>query len=181
MKEIKAPRFVSDRLATVFLAGSIEMGAAEHWQERVVAMLAWTGWTLLNPRRDDWDDSWDQSMDDTRFVEQVQWELQGIEQAEKVLVYFAPDTKAPITLLELGIVSQIKEPENVLVVCPKSFYRKGNVDVVCDRYRIKQYDTLEAACEALKRGHTIPLRDRLDPPSSVFDQPLRDGGEGRYA
>lgn len=142
---------MSDKLATIFLAGSIEMGAAEQWQERVVGMLAGTPWTILNPRRDDWDNSWEQSMQDERFVEQVQWELQGIEQSEKVLVYFAPDTKAPITLMELGIVSQMKEPQEVLVVCPAGFYRKGNVDVLCDRYRIHQYETLEDACDVLKR------------------------------
>ena len=31
------------------------MGTAEQWQERVVGMLADTDYTLLNPRRDDWD------------------------------------------------------------------------------------------------------------------------------
>jgi hypothetical protein len=150
MKEIKAPKFVNDKLDTVFLAGSIEMGAAEQWQERVATMLKDTRWTVLNPRRDDWDNSWEQSMSDPRFVEQVQWELQNIENADKVIVYFAPDTKAPITLLELGLISQFKEPENVFVVCPPDFYRKGNVDVVCDRYGIDQYASLEEACDLLK-------------------------------
>lgn len=150
MKHIQAPKFVSDRLATIFLAGSIEMGVAEQWQERVVAMLAGTPWTVLNPRRDDWDNSWKQNMQDERFVEQVQWELQGIESCEKVIVYFDPTTKAPITLLELGIISQTKEPKNVYVICPEGFYRKGNVDVLCDRYRIKQYKTLEEATEKIK-------------------------------
>jgi len=152
MKEIKAPRFVNDKVATVFLAGSIEMGAAEQWQSRAVALLASTGWTILNPRRNDWDSSWEQNINNPQFYEQVNWELQGIEGAEKVIVYFDANTKAPITLLELGLVSQMKEPENVLVVCPPDFYRKGNVDIVCDRYRIKQYDTLEKACATLLYG-----------------------------
>lgn len=152
MKEIKAPKFVNDKLETIFLAGSIEMGVAEQWQERVVGMLADTHWTILNPRRDDWDDSWEQSMNDPRFVEQVQWELQNIEDADKIIVYFVPDTKAPITLLELGLISQMREPKDVYVVCPSAFYRKGNVDVVCDRYGIEQYETLEDVCAALKRN-----------------------------
>jgi len=151
MREIKAPKFVSDKVATIFLAGSIEMGAAEMWQERVVQMLEDSHWTILNPRRDDWDNSWQQSLEDERFVEQVQWELQGLETCEKAIVYFAPDTKAPITLLELGLLSQMKEPEDILVVCPDGFYRKGNVQVVCDRYRIHMYKTLEDAMTALPR------------------------------
>jgi hypothetical protein len=48
MREIKAPKFVSDKVATIFLAGSIEMGAAEMWQERVVRLLANSYWTVLN-------------------------------------------------------------------------------------------------------------------------------------
>jgi hypothetical protein len=47
----------------------------------------------------------------------------------------------------------MKEPEDILVVCPEGFYRKGNVDIICDRYRIKQYATLEDACEILKRSN----------------------------
>lgn len=151
MKEIQAPKFVSDKVATIFLAGSIEMGTAEHWQERVVGMLVDSKWTILNPRRDDWDDTWKQSWEDERFVEQVQWELQGIEQAEKVIIYFAKDTKAPITLLELGIASQMKEPDNVYVVCPEGFYRKGNVDIICDRYGLRQYKTLEDVVSMIRR------------------------------
>lgn len=150
MQQIQAPKFVNDKLQTIFLAGSIEMGAAEHWQAKVVEMLAETEYTLLNPRRDDWDSSWEQSMKDARFVEQVQWELQGLEGCDKAIVYFSPETKAPITLMELGLLVSSKNPYDVYVVCPEGFYRKGNVDVVCDRYGIVQYSTLEAACEAIK-------------------------------
>ena len=45
----------------------------------------------------------------------------------------------------------MKEPENVFVVCPDSFYRKGNVDIVCDRYGINQLKSLEDVCAILKR------------------------------
>lgn len=149
MKHLKAPQFVSDRLATVFLAGSIEMGMAENWQDKAARLLEGTSWTILNPRRDDWDDTWEQKIEHPAFNEQVIWELQGLETCEYAIVYFDPNTKAPITLLELGLLSQI-DPEKVLVVCPEGFYRKGNVDIVCDRYKMCQYPSLEKACEKLK-------------------------------
>jgi hypothetical protein len=60
-------------------------------------------------------------------------------------VYFAPDTFAPITLLELGIISQSKEPNEI----PEGFYRKGNVDVVCERYGIPQFGTLDSVLAEL--------------------------------
>lgn len=149
MKQIKAPSFVNTQLATVFLAGSIEMGAAENWQERAARLLEGTSWTLLNPRRDDWDNSWKQDIGDEKFNEQVSWELQGLEECEWAIVYFDPNTKAPITLLELGLLSQLK-PEHTIVICPEGFYRKGNVDIVVERFGMRHADTLEAACEFLK-------------------------------
>lgn len=150
MQHIQAPKFVSNKVATIFLAGSIEMGKAEQWQERVLKLLADSDWTLLNPRRDDWDASWKQSAQFQPFREQVVWELQGLETCEKAIVYFSPETKAPITLFEFGLLCQMKDPEDIFVVCPEGFWRKGNVDVVCDRYRIKQYESLEHVCNLLK-------------------------------
>src|SRR5690348_17556751 len=86
MREVKAPaRPGLER--RVFLAGSIEMGLAELWQERVVRALSREGVIVLNPRRDDWDDSWDQAADDPRFFEQVSWELDMLEAADIVGMY----------------------------------------------------------------------------------------------
>lgn len=125
---------------TLFLAGSIEMGKAEDWQSRVVRELADLPGVILNPRRDDWDDTWIQSINHPMFREQVEWELIGLETATLVLVYFAPDTLAPITLLELGKLSS--RAETVTVCCPDGFYRKGNVEVVCAWHRIAMVETL---------------------------------------
>lgn len=150
MKHIKAPKHYSPSDKLVFLSGSIEMGVAEQWQERVVEMFADSDFTILNPRRDDWDDTWTQSIDFQPFREQVEWELDGLQDAEAVIVYFSPETRAPITLLELGILT--KTMNEVVVVCPPTFYRKGNVDIVCKRYSINQADTLEEAVAMIKKA-----------------------------
>jgi Nucleoside 2-deoxyribosyltransferase like len=53
------------------------MGKAEQWQERIADALSGAGdLIILNPRRDDWDDSWQQRADDPQFSEQVSWELE---------------------------------------------------------------------------------------------------------
>lgn len=126
---------------TIFLSGSIEMGKAEDWQSRVERELSDLPMTILNPRRDDWDDSWVQSIDHPLFREQVEWELVGLETARIVLVYFAPDTFAPITLLELGMLTG--RADSVIACCPDGFYRKGNVEVVCAWHRIPLVTTLD--------------------------------------
>jgi len=54
MQVIKAPKKFSNKLGKkVFLAGSIEMGKAENWQEKIERELKDTDLVILNPRRDD--------------------------------------------------------------------------------------------------------------------------------
>lgn len=131
----------------LFLAGSIEMGTAEHWQTKVQERLIDTDWTILNPRRDSWDASWEQRKDNPHFREQVEWELTGLERAFRVILYLDPKTKSPISLLELGLFG--RESGKWIVICPEGFWRKGNVDIVCERYGITQATTIEEAVSLL--------------------------------
>ena len=123
----------------VFLAGSIEMGRAGDWQAEVTAALSDLEIAVLNPRRDDWDSSWRQSIDDPRFRGQVEWEIAAQERADLIAMYFAPETLAPITLLELGLFAASGKQ---VVCCPAGYWRRGNVEVVCARYRIPFVETL---------------------------------------
>jgi hypothetical protein len=140
MKIIKAPSPLDISGKSVFLAGSIEMGAAENWQERVERTLRDYPVTILNPRRDDWDGSWVQDIKNPRFREQVEWELDALEQSSVIAMYFDPSTKSPISLLELGLFAQSGK---LFVCCPDGFWRKGNVQIVCRRYRVPLYQTLD--------------------------------------
>jgi len=148
IKEIKAPQSIPYKERLLFLAGSIEMGAAENWQDRVARELKNSEWTLLNPRRHDWDSSWVQSIKNEQFAEQVGWELSGMESAEKILMYFDPNTKSPITLLELGL--NAREFGKLMVCCPDGFCRKGNVEMVCSRYKIPLATNLDRFINELK-------------------------------
>lgn len=132
MKEIKAPNQYNlmPEDFSIFLAGSIEMGKAELWQERVVEELSDFNVYIFNPRRGDWNSSWEQSIANPQFREQVEWELQALEHADLIIFYFSPGTLSPITLLELGLHIR----DNIFVCCPMGFWRKGNVDITMLRY-----------------------------------------------
>lgn len=143
---IKPPSKLPENGQYLFLAGSIEMGTAENWQKKVEEILKGTKWTILNPRRDNWDSSWVQSKDNPLFREQVEWELNALDRANKVIMYFDPNTKSPISLMELGLYANSGK---LIVVCPAEFWRKGNVDIVCERYGITQADTIEEALEKI--------------------------------
>jgi hypothetical protein len=129
---------------TVFLAGSIELGAAEDWQARATRFFEARGVTVLNPRREAWDASWEQRAHFAPFREQVEWELDALSRADRVLMHFEPSTKAPVTLLELGLFASSGK---LVVSCPDGYWRKGNVEVVCARYHVPLVDSLDEALE----------------------------------
>ncbi|MEM8642184.1 MAG: nucleoside 2-deoxyribosyltransferase domain-containing protein [Cyanobacteria bacterium P01_G01_bin.54] len=134
---------LTPKTVSVFLAGSIEMGQAVDWQREVVQLLQTPplpqDLIVLNPRRDDWDASWTQSITNPQFRAQVEWELMAQERASLILMYFAPTTKAPITLLELGLFARSGK---LVVCCPEGFWRRGNVEVVCAWYGVPMVATL---------------------------------------
>ena len=101
-KVIKAPESIKGVTNGVFLAGSIEMGKAIDWQTEITNKCKREDITIFNPRRDDWDSSWKQTIKNKQFREQVEWEINALDQAEKIVIYFDPKTKSPITLMELA-------------------------------------------------------------------------------
>jgi Nucleoside 2-deoxyribosyltransferase like len=145
MKVVKPPYPITKlgaNISTVFLAGSIEMGVAEDWQTKVEDWFRTYPKEIivLNPRRDEWDSSWEQDILNPQFYQQVNWELSALEKADLIIMYFSPETKSPISLLELG---KFAESGKIIVCCPTGFWRKGNVDIVCERYGIPNYESLQ--------------------------------------
>jgi hypothetical protein len=136
-----APLAVPAGARAVFLAGSIEQGTADDWQATLTSALAAHDVFVLNPRRDEWDATWRQAIDEPRFRGQVEWELDGLERADVIAMWFAPSTRAPITLLELGLHAR---GGKVVVGCPDGFWRKGNVEIVCARFGIPLHATWDA-------------------------------------
>lgn len=127
---------------SVFLAGSIEMGKAEHWQKELGGFLSHLGFFVMDPRRDDWDSSWVQNINNPQFSQQVNWELENIDGADIILFYFDPNTQSPITLMELGYCIGAF-PHRVTVICPEGYFRKGNVDIICNKNGIVQFSNIE--------------------------------------
>jgi hypothetical protein len=158
-----APLPEPGRTPSLFLAGSIEMGAAEDWQTTVARSLSDLEVLILNPRRDEWDASWVQSIDDPKFREQVEWELTGLERATLVAMYFAPDTKAPVTLLELGLCAR---GGRLVVGCPPGYWRRGNLEVVCRWYGVPLLGSLAEL--------VTEVRKKLEAESSVVSGQGRD-------
>lgn len=138
---------LSTHSTRVFIAGSIEMGNAEPWQDKFNMFGPNKDVLILNPRRDDWDNSIEQSVHNPYFHEQLKWEHLGLTLCDEVFFYFDPNTKSPISLLELGLVSEAGK--EVTVCCPQGFWRKGNVDFICLKYKHKMVDSIDEYIDTL--------------------------------
>lgn len=146
------PLVSAPNTTSIFLAGSIEQGAAADWQRALIGALADAPVTIFNPRRARWDASWPQSAADPRFREQVQWELDALERADVIAMYLDPATRAPVSLLELGLFARSKR---MVVCCPDGFWRKGNVEIVCERYDVDTVGSLDELAREV-RGKLRP-------------------------
>lgn len=143
VREYKAPEPIyGSKTMKIFLAGTIDMGNSENWQAHIVQAFKNTGLEIdiLNPRRDDWDSSWEQNIENPQFAQQVNWELNAMEKANTIIMNFLPDSKSPITLLELGLYA---DTGKLIVICPDEFYRSGNVHIICEKYNIPLYKSIQ--------------------------------------
>jgi len=156
MKHIKSPELYyndNSNIGDVFLGGSIEMGLAEPWQERLVELFKDTDLRFLNPRRTEWNSSWVQEASNPQFAQQVNWELDALDYSDLIVFYFDPNTKSPITLMELGLYAA--SGKVIIVCCPDGFWRKGNVEIVCQRHNVTLVNSFDELVDSVRKETTF--------------------------
>ncbi|PTB38568.1 hypothetical protein M441DRAFT_28922 [Trichoderma asperellum CBS 433.97] len=136
---------------SVFLAGPTNPTGEADWRETLTEALIELPIVIYNPKRSDWDSTWKEDFSDSRWAEQVEWELGMQDKADIVVVFFHKATPAPISLLELGLCVR----SGKAIVCAQDGYSKrGNVEAVCRRYGAKfmasEEDLKDAVMERLK-------------------------------
>ena len=131
---------------SIFLAGSIDQGSARDWQSEIIEQLKDFNVIVYNPRRKNWDKTWEQSLNNSLFVEQVTWEQHFLKEADYRIFVMTSDSKSPITLLELG--QYIKKPG--IILCETGFYRKANVQITSKIENMPIVDTMEELINHLK-------------------------------
>jgi hypothetical protein len=137
---------------SVFLAGVIDMGNSVDWQKSLTNEYQLSRVvTFYNPRRDDWDSSWKQKLEEDQFVDQVTWEVDNIDRSDFIFMYIAADSQAPISLLEFGYICA-KSPEKLIICVEEGYWRRGNIEVMCNRHGIELHpDYAGAKYELNKR------------------------------
>ncbi|KMK63306.1 hypothetical protein Y699_04136 [Aspergillus fumigatus Z5] len=132
---------------SVFLAGTTSKVDPGDWRETLSTSLSDLPVTIYSPYRPDWDSSWREDIDFAPYREQVEWELDKLDKSDTVVIYFHPATQAPISLLELGLCARV--PGKALVVCPEGYWKRGNVQIVCEKYGVEMVDNVDALRDAI--------------------------------
>lgn len=147
-----APEPITLHEVNIFLAGTIDMGNSVDWQQEFITAIAPFCESkeigILNPRRKVWDSSWEQTIENEQFNKQVNWELDALEKADYIVMFLEKNSKSPISLLELGLFA---DSGKLLVCCEQGFWRKGNVDIVCQRKNIRTFENREAILDFFKQ------------------------------
>lgn len=147
---VYAPNNYTKEGAAVFLSGYIDESLYT-WQESLCASLAHLPITILNPHRPDWDSSWHEDVSFSPFAEQATWELAQMEQADVIAICFGVKTQAPITLMELGLWAGSGK---CVVACPEGYPKRGNVQIVCQKYGIQILENAAELSDAVIRKLT---------------------------
>jgi hypothetical protein len=154
-KHVQAPtRLDKKPLRSIFLAGSINMGTAPPWQRKIAEMLSDLPIVVYNPRCDregnKFDPTLKQDIENPKFKEQVDWEMDHLNESNIIAMYFDPHPEklSPITLLELGLHAKDRK---LIVCCPDGFLRKGNVQIVCKRFGIRLIESPDEFRKAVRQ------------------------------
>lgn len=141
----EVPQFVK----SVFLAGTTSKVDTTDWREALSNSLSDAPVTIYNPYRADWDSSWREDINFALYREQVEWELEKQDQADIVVIYFHPATQAPVSLLEFGLCARF--PGKAIVLCPEGYWKRGNVQIVCNKFGVEMVDTVDGLKEAIMK------------------------------
>ncbi|KAI1342951.1 hypothetical protein F5Y15DRAFT_371448 [Xylariaceae sp. FL0016] len=133
---------------TVFLAGSTSKTDDRDWRGALCEQLTDQPLTIFNPHRADWDSTWREDISFAPYREQTEWELDMQDAADIVVVFFHPQTQATISLLELGLCARSGK---AVVLCPEGYWKRGNVQIVCQRYRVEMVGDMTGLKDAIIR------------------------------
>lgn len=137
---IFAPDDINTDNYSVFLAGAIDMGAAVDWQLQVIKGLEdLSGLTLYNPRRE--------FFTPVTLDEQILWELDALERADAILMWFPKDAKAPISFFEAGLYLRTGK---LIPGAELGFYRRRNLELTCERYGVRLHSNLTSMLCAIR-------------------------------
>ncbi|CAE7025486.1 hypothetical protein P3342_005599 [Pyrenophora teres f. teres] len=136
----KPPHRTDVEIVSVILYGGMSTDTKKNWRADLSASLSDLPIAILDPTCDAWDSTWIEDISFQPFKDQAKWEMDHAGVADVIVFHFGGKSDQPITLLELGLYAHTGK---AVVCCQEDFSKKGNVQIVCERYGIAMCDTVE--------------------------------------
>jgi len=154
MKIIKPPQRVDLKAIKgkkVFLASSINQGKTEPWADKLAKHFDDTNTCFFNPLRDNWDADMEQTINNPQFSEQVNWELDHLLKSDITVFFIDKEGESPISIGEVYLMSLLNASGKckVIVCCEKGFWRRGNIEIMCYRFKMPLVETIEELIDKL--------------------------------
>lgn len=114
---------------SMFLAGTIDNGDSNNWQEQLIEKIQDKvpgTFVVYNPRRE----SWDPNVTVEEQRKQIEWEQDKLHKCWFIVMVLLDGSKSPISLMELG---EFCDSQKIIVFCTENFYRFENVRDLCER------------------------------------------------
>ncbi|GAB1856239.1 hypothetical protein MHTCC0001_10740 [Flavobacteriaceae bacterium MHTCC 0001] len=124
----------------VFLAGSIDLKLKGDWRSELINIVG-DKVHFIDPTISNHDE-----LDDIQMKKHINWELDALNLADKVFLNLLPDSKSPISLIELGMYVRTSK---LIVVCPEAFYQSRYIKTLCEKYNVPLFDSLNSAVNSL--------------------------------
>ena len=141
------PIIFKNKEVSLFLAGTIDNGAAVDWQKEFVtniqdftkkykpAEFTYASYlAIYNPRRPDWNPNTPYTYTNADMYQQINWEMKALKHASYIIFNFLPNSDSMISLLELGLYAD--SGKILAVCCPDEYKKSANVHAVCDEFKI---------------------------------------------
>jgi hypothetical protein len=138
---------------TVFLGGGLSIP----WREEIRNyFFDLDNLVILDPTVD-WDTIGQESIDNTKWVAQTDWEQTALLKSDIRAFYFTPMTDCPISLFELGHCRD--RGDKTTIVCSHPDFRKrAYVSYIANRYGMAEAESVKALAELIR----IQYHTRLD-------------------
>lgn len=125
----------------IFLAGSIDKNHKTDWRINAINYF-WEKYRIYDPRITNHSE-----LTDNEMKNHVEWELNALSSANRIILNFLSDAKSPISLLELGMYVRSKK---LIVVCPKTFYKYQYVKTLCNIYNTPCFNKISDAIQLIQ-------------------------------
>lgn len=126
-----------DNIPILFLAGSIT--GEDNWRTIIINELTNYNVKIINPHTEDHENN--------NIKQQTLWELDAMETADIIAMYFASGSISAISLFEFGLFVNTKK---LIVCCENDFWKKDYINIICEKYGIKNYKNIQKFISNIK-------------------------------